>query len=191
VTRPFVALRALLALALASASLSAQKSRAAEKPVWPDEGPATWTPRPTVAAITANDLRTRLYGLADDSMLGRRIGEPSNYKATEYIAREFKRLGLKPAGDNGTWFQDLAFGPVGYDSAASRLVIGSAVAVNVKDWIPTAPQPALGFSGKADLNGVSTVFAGRWGDTAVALDPAMFRGKVAVFIAAPTRGRRA
>ena len=25
---------------------------------WPDEGPATWAPRPTETAITANDLRT-------------------------------------------------------------------------------------------------------------------------------------
>ncbi|MHB1313829.1 MAG: M28 family peptidase [Gemmatimonadaceae bacterium] len=187
--RPVVVFRAVLALAVIAAGASAQKPRAAEKPVWPDEGPATWAPRPTVAAITANDLRTRLYGFADDSMQGRRIGEPSNYKGTEYIAREFKRLGLKPAGDNGTWFQNLAFGPVGYDSAASRLVIGTAAAAKVKDWIPTAPQAALGFSGTADLASVPTVFAGRWGDTAVALDPAMFRGKVAVFIAAPSRER--
>ncbi|MEK7401525.1 MAG: hypothetical protein AABZ80_04095, partial [Gemmatimonadota bacterium] len=81
---------------------SATMVRTTEKPVWPDEGPATWAPRPTVPAITANDLRTRLYQLADDSMAGRRIGEPGNYKGTEYIAAEFKRLGLKPAGENGT-----------------------------------------------------------------------------------------
>ncbi|MGH7615747.1 MAG: hypothetical protein ACREPM_00805 [Gemmatimonadaceae bacterium] len=41
--------------------------------VWPDEGPYKWAPRPTEAAITANDLRTRLYQFADDSMEGRRI----------------------------------------------------------------------------------------------------------------------
>ena len=50
-------------------------SGAAERPVWPDEGPATWAPRPTETAITANDLRTRLYQFADDSMQGRRTGE--------------------------------------------------------------------------------------------------------------------
>src|SRR5471030_3005928 len=44
------------------------------KPVWPDEGPFKWAPRPTSPAITANDLRTRLYQFADDSMMGRRIG---------------------------------------------------------------------------------------------------------------------
>ena len=46
-------------------------------------------------------------------MHGRRIGEPGNVKGTDYIAREFARLGLKPAGDNGTWYQEL---PVGYRS---------------------------------------------------------------------------
>src|SRR5207237_7069117 len=32
---------------------------------------------------------------------------------------------------------------------------------------------------------VQTVFAGRWGDTTTALDPAIFKGKVAVFVATP------
>src|SRR5687768_4782554 len=50
--------------------------------VWPDEGPRTWRTKPTEPAITANDLRTRLYPLSHDSMAGRRIGEPGNYKAT-------------------------------------------------------------------------------------------------------------
>ena len=90
---------------------------ASPRTVWPDEGPRTWAPRPTVPEITANDLRTRLYQIADDSMLGRRIGELGNYKATTYIAAEFKRLGLKPAGDNGTYFQELAFGPAAFDAS--------------------------------------------------------------------------
>src|SRR5262245_52175923 len=131
-------LRRALILSLAAASLVAQQKPAtdtkkavvmkkpAEKPVWPDEGPATWTERVTTAAITANDLRTRLYQFADDSMEGRRIGERGNYKGTDYIAREFKRLGLKPAGDSGTYFQNLAYGPIGFDSTTSRLIAGGA-----------------------------------------------------------------
>jgi len=93
--------------AASAAPLAAQSPAAKPAPklpkgaVWSDEGPRTWKPRPTVAEITANDLRTRLYGFADDSMLGRRIGEPSNFKATAYIAKEFKRLGLLAAGDSG------------------------------------------------------------------------------------------
>ena len=173
----------LALLALAAAPLTAQRKSATTPPVWPDEGPLTWTPRPTVADITANDLRTRLYQFADDSMLGRRIGELGNQKATAYIAREFKRLGLKPAGENGTYFQDLPFGPIAFDSTSARLSIGSAIATARTDWIPLAPSIITGVGGRADLTGVRTVFAGRWGDTSVVLDPATFAGKIAVFTA--------
>ena len=167
---------------------NATKVARPERPVWPDEGPRTWAPRPTVSAITANDLRTRLYQFADDSMQGRRIGEKGNVKGTEYIAREFKRLGLKPAGDSGSYFQTLPFGPTLFDSSASSLQIGSAALATKRDWIPTAPTAQNGFGGKADVNGVPAVFAGTWGDTAVMLDPEAFKGKIAVFMAAPGAG---
>ena len=79
---------------------TAPPTPSAEGRVWPEEGPFKWAPRATEPAITANDLRTRLYQISNDSMLGRRIGEPSNYKVTAYITSEFQRLGLKPAGEN-------------------------------------------------------------------------------------------
>jgi hypothetical protein len=175
-----------VALIVCGTSTLAAQSRKNVKPVWPGEGPATWAPRPTSSEITANDLRTRLYQFSDDSMLGRRIGELGNLKGTDYIAREFKRLGLKPAGDNGTYFQNLPYGPSRFDSTSSRLMAGGATLGARTDWIPVAPTAANGLSARADFNNVQTVFAGRWGDTAVALDPAMFRGKVAVFVAGPT-----
>jgi hypothetical protein len=156
-------------------------TQSSTKTVWPDEGPRTWAPRPTVTAITANDLRTRLYQISDDSMLGRRVGELGNYKVTTYIAAEFKRLGLKPAGDNGSYFQELAFGPMGFDSTSSKLTAGNVTLAPKRDWVPIAPTAANGLGLGAQLNGIGTVYAGRWRDTTVALDPAAFRGKIAVF----------
>ena len=64
-------------------------------------------PGRTGAAITPADLKSRLYLYADDSMMGREAGTIGNYKATAYIAAEAKRLGLEPAGDNGTYFQNI------------------------------------------------------------------------------------
>ncbi len=151
--------------------------------VWPDEGPRTWAPRPTEPAITANDLRTRLYQISDDSMHGRRIGELGNHMATDYVASEFKRLGLRPAGDNGTYFQELPFGPLTFDSTTSRLLAGGAPLSQKSEWIPAVPSNINGINDRIDLRDVPTVFAGRWGDTLTALDPAMIRGKVAVFLA--------
>jgi hypothetical protein len=161
-------------------------SDAQVQPVWPEEGPFKWGPRPTETAITANDLRTRLYQFADDSMMGRRIGEIGNNKGTDYIAREFERLGLRPGGDNGTWFQNLPWGYTGFDQAASQLGIqGQALRAGV-DWIPLAPSGSA-IGSKADLSSTQVVFAGRYGaDTP--LDRSAFRGKVAVFLGGPAAG---
>lgn len=179
---------ALVAMLMAPTSAQSQAARragstpaAASTTVWPDEGPRTWAPRPTAAAITANDLRTRLYQFADDSMQGRRIGEIGNTKGTDYIAREFKRLGLKPAGDSGTYFQVLPFGPISYDSSVSRLMVRGSALRATQDWIPMAPSAPARIASKVSLDNVPTVYAGRWGDTSVVLDAAQLRGKVAVF----------
>lgn len=175
----------LLSAGQATAQAKPQAKPAAGKTVWPDEGPRTWAPRPTVPAITANDLRTRLYGFADDSMAGRSIGAASNYKGTAYIAGEFKRLGLKPAGDNGGYFQNLDYGPIGYDSVTSKMSIGSAALKTRSDFVPIAPSTSNGVNGKVEFGGVQAVFAGRVGDT-TPLDPQAFKGKIAVFLAAPS-----
>lgn len=185
---------AILVLGLAAPAISQARPdskaavtlpRPAEKPVWPDEGPATWAPRPTVPAITANDLRTRLYQLADDSMSGRRVGELGNFKGTAYIAREFERLGLKPGGDNGTYFQVLAYGASGFDSTSARMSVAGTPLTQRSDWIPVVPTANNGFGIAADFADAPAVFAGRWGDTTTTLDAAMFAGKVAVFVAPP------
>jgi hypothetical protein len=61
----------------------------------------------TSSAVSAADLRTRLYLYADDSMLGRKVGTIGNQKATDYIAAEAMRIGLVAAGDHGGFFQDI------------------------------------------------------------------------------------
>ena len=69
------------------------------------ELPRTHVARPTSGAITPDDLMSRLYTFADDSMMGREAGTRGNVMATDYVAREMARIGLRPAGENGTWFQ--------------------------------------------------------------------------------------
>lgn len=186
-----------LALVLGSAASLTAQAKSGDRPVttkvtldktvWPDEGPRKWAPRKTESAITANDLRTRLYQFADDSMAGRRIGELGNWKGTEYIASEFKRLGLKPAGDNGTWFQELPFGPTGFDAAVSRLTTGTATIAPTADWIPLTPAANNGLGSRMSATNAPVVYAGRWADNAP-LDPALYRGKIVVFSGAPGAG---
>ena len=88
-----VAVLALATLALEARPVRAQGGRIAA----------------TAAAITAADLRTRLYLLADDSMRGRLAGSAGDSVATAYIAAEFARVGLAPAGEGGGYFQTVHF----------------------------------------------------------------------------------
>src|SRR5260370_36687033 len=39
--------------------------------------------------------------LANDDMKGRNTGSPEHLKAAEYVAAEFARLNIKPAGERG------------------------------------------------------------------------------------------
>src|SRR3954464_14312853 len=84
----------------------------------------THVPTPTTGAITAEDLKTRLYIFADDSMQGRLLATAGNAKGVEYIASELKRMGLTPGGDNGTYFQAVNVVDRKFD-AASKFAVGS------------------------------------------------------------------
>jgi len=84
----------------------------------------THSPTPTTGAITAADLKTRLYIFADDSMQGRLLATAGNVKGAEYIASEVKRMGLLPMGDNGTYFQSVNVVDRKFDPK-SKLVVGS------------------------------------------------------------------
>src|ERR1051325_5532922 len=102
----------VIAVVCGCAMNASTSSTLAPSPVDPSnfaiEGPSSFAPRPTTPAITSIDLMTRLYIFADDSMMGRDDGGPlGNTKATNYIERELRRMGLTPAGVNGTFFQDI------------------------------------------------------------------------------------
>jgi Zn-dependent M28 family amino/carboxypeptidase len=55
-------------------------------------------------AVDANGLRAHLEFLADDALEGRRPGTRGGELAARYIATEFQRMGLEPAGDSGTYY---------------------------------------------------------------------------------------
>src|SRR4051812_49652239 len=100
----------LLGSACAGGSGASSPTPAGSPPDFAIEGPLKFAARSTSTDITAMDLMSRLYVFADDSMMGRDDGGPRGAaKATNYIAAELRRLGLSPAGDNGTYFQDIGY----------------------------------------------------------------------------------
>jgi len=56
-------------------------------------------------ALDPRVLRAHLEFLADDALEGRAPGTRGGVTAAKYIATQFERLGLEPAGDSGTYFQ--------------------------------------------------------------------------------------
>jgi Peptidase family M28 len=56
-------------------------------------------------SINTTNLKANLTVLASDSLEGRETSYPGQKKAAHYIADIFKRLNLKPLGDEGTYFQ--------------------------------------------------------------------------------------
>jgi hypothetical protein len=159
----------LLAVPLIAA---AQDSRLAPLPA---ALPRTHTPQPTTADITAADLMTRLYIFADDSMRGRAVGRLGNAMGTAYIAAEVRRMGLKPAGDSGTYFQNLPdFMPVLMEQTASMHVGGTTLAL-YKDFVPVGTHSLTNPS-------LTVVYGGR-ADAPVTITAAQAAGKLVVFTA--------
>ena len=70
---------------------------------------ATLLAQTVAPAITAEELRTHVKYLASDELEGRGSGTEGNRKAAQYIAEEFRTYGLKPAGTNGSYFQEFEF----------------------------------------------------------------------------------
>ena len=134
----------------------------------------THTPTPTTGAITAADLKTRLYIFADDSMQGRLLATAGNVKGVEYIASEVKRMGLTPAGDNGTFFQLVNVVDRKFD-VASKFSVGTNEFAPWTDYVVRDQG-----SGARNLDGVQAVFGGTWGDSASLIDPSAVAGKLVV-----------
>ncbi len=60
---------------------------------------------PGINLIRTEDLKKDLYTLADAHFKGRSSGTIDELKASVWLGNQFKTIGLKPAGDDGTYFQ--------------------------------------------------------------------------------------
>ena len=151
------------------------------------ELPLKLAPRPTSPAISAADLMTRLYIFADDSMMGRQVGTEYNLKGTDYIAREVQRFGLQPAGENGTYFQNIPLYVYTVDSAATSLKAGGKTLAYGVDYLPISRTER-----RVSLDGVPVVYGGSTVDSTTWISADAAKGKVVVLsvpaMANPFRG---
>lgn len=91
--------RLAFALTLLSASVAAGQAQVPAIPGVPDSA------RRAADGIDAEKIRAHVRFLASDLLEGRGPGLRGGQLAAEYIATQFALDGLKPAGDDGTYFQ--------------------------------------------------------------------------------------
>jgi Peptidase family M28/PDZ domain len=59
--------------------------------------------------FSAKRIKKHVAFLASDKLKGRGTGSPEELKAAQYIAKQFKKIGLQPKGDKGTWLHQFDF----------------------------------------------------------------------------------
>ena len=144
--------------------------------------PLKHTGKTTVPGISAADAMTRLYIFADDSMMGREAGTAGDLKGTSYIEREVRRLGLVPAGDNGSFFQAVPLFSRSLDVTGSKLSAEGTPLGAAQDYFP------IHAGGRhRSIDGAQVIYVGNTTDTSTMTPAAQATGKVVLFTG-PTAG---
>jgi Zn-dependent M28 family amino/carboxypeptidase len=73
--------------------------------------------------ITADDMKNRISVLASDEFLGRAPATAGEEKTINYLAEQFKQLGLKPA-NNGSYFQEVSLLKITADTGMKLNISG-------------------------------------------------------------------
>ena len=161
------------------AALSIGALARAQAPVAPLPAPADAMLPPTQAPISEADLRFRLYQLADDSLAGRAAGERGDWVATGIIAEEFRRLGLKPAGDSGTYFQNVPL-VVGLVDSLARVSVHTSALRLWTDFVPAVGGRGFATGPIRRIDNARVIFGGTLGDTAHMISSVAAAGRFVV-----------
>lgn len=112
---------------LVLAGLVAGQAVSAQQPVGPVNR--------IVSQVSRQAFESHFRYLSDDLMEGRGPGTRGGRLAGAYIAAQFERMGLRPAGQDGGWFQPFAI-------QATR-VVRSEVAAGSERFAPSSDQALL------------------------------------------------
>ena len=114
------------------------------------------TPRPAAEAVrdfSASRYLEHVKYLASDELKGRGDGSPELDTAADYIASQFRLWGLRPMGDNNSYFQNFEVTTGAQVGPKTELQLnGTDLKIN-EDFVP------IPFSNTAEFEG-PVVFAG-------------------------------
>ncbi|MEM1148181.1 MAG: M28 family metallopeptidase [Pseudomonadota bacterium] len=110
-------------------------------------------PKDTSVGVTEADLHQRIRLLSDDAFEGRAPAAEKGELTADWLAAEMGRIGLQPAGEDGTWFQTVGMVEQTLDANASSLVFNGGAS---GDPFPVELGPeAVLWTKKQDRNDVS------------------------------------
>ena len=102
--------------------------------------------------ITTAQIRDYLSFIASDVLEGRDTPSRGLDTVAQFLAMNMSRWGLKPAGDDGTFFQKIALSRTAVDKAETRVQFNNQTLTLGDDYIPLART--------ADVPASQLVFAG-------------------------------
>jgi hypothetical protein len=117
-------------------------------------GTLTAGERKAAARVKLETIREVTTTLSSPEFEGRGTGQPGADKAARYLADRFTKLGLKPAGENGTYLQAIKFKSAQV-LPETAVKIGDAVLKHGEDYVILPPYT----SEKVDATG-GLIFAG-------------------------------
>jgi Zn-dependent M28 family amino/carboxypeptidase len=117
-----------LALAAALAACGAPSSpppvtSSPPSPTRPAPPDAAAFAAPALAAIRPESVSAHVRFLADDALEGRGTGERGYTVAARYVAAQLASYGVAPAGENGTFFQQIPFRGMKLDLKRAELIL--------------------------------------------------------------------
>jgi len=140
--------------------------------------PAAAAVRRAAEGITEAGMRRRMAALSDDSMRGRDTPSPELDQTAAYVATEFRRLGLRPGGDRGTFIQRY---PVRRTRMDSTSYVEASVRGTVRRWRAGGEiSIADGVLPERPAAGPAVLMAGLPPDTTAPFGEVSVRGAVVV-----------
>ena len=117
----------------------------------------------------------RLFFLASDELKGRATGSPEIDIAASYLANNLRRYGVKPAGDKGSYYQQVRFEkvspPESVELQMKNLNLSEFINLKVSDMSFEGDAIFLGYGSEEDFKSndvkgkVVLAFAGNEGAT--------------------------
>ncbi|MEO5588015.1 MAG: M28 family peptidase [Gemmatimonadaceae bacterium] len=126
-----------------------------------------------MSSIREREIKVDLFAMAGDSMRGREAGTLDELRASIWTANKLSSIGVKPFGEEATWYQWFNVRRTRISTISSSVSIGGHALTIWQDI-----TPASNADGEVSAE---TIFLDNWRDTTVVI-----RGRVAVAMLEPT-----